>query len=118
MLLEYLPIIILVIIVLFFTLIILLLTSIVGPKNPNPIKMSPYECGMNPEGDARKRFSVIFYIIAMLFIVFDVETMFLYPWAVLYRKLGIYGFIEMFIFLVILFVGYIYIWKKGVLSWV
>jgi NADH-quinone oxidoreductase subunit A len=89
----------------------------VGLKKPTPVKLSPYECGMPPVGTARDRFSIKFYIIAMLFILFDIEAVFLYPWAVEFRKLGMFGFVEMGVFIAILLVGYIYVWKKGALEW-
>lgn len=80
-------------------------------------KVMPYESGMDPVGTARDRFSIKFYLIAMLFILFDIEIIFMYPWAVQYKELGLFGFVEMFTFVVILFVGYIYLVKKGGLNW-
>jgi NADH-quinone oxidoreductase subunit A len=80
-------------------------------------KLMPYECGVDPIGDARERFSVRFYIVAMLFLVFDVETIFLFPWAVIYDKLALFGLVEMLIFIGILVVGYYYAWRKGALEW-
>src|SRR3712207_5366789 len=88
-----------------------------GPQKPDPRKLQPYECGMTPIGGARVRFSVKFYLIAMLFILFDVEAIFLYPWAVVHRQLGWFGLVEMAIFMAILVVGYIYIWKRGAFEW-
>ncbi len=90
---------------------------LVRPRKPYAQKLSTYECGNPPVGDARYKFSVKYYIIAMLFVVFDVEAVFLYPWAVAYDKLGILGFIEMMMFIFILLVGYIYAWKKGAFDW-
>jgi len=84
---------------------------------PSKEKLSPYECGMAPVGSARVRFSIKFYLIAMLFILFDIEAIFLYPWAVVHRWLGVFGLIEMGIFMAILVVGYVYIWKRGALKW-
>ncbi len=81
-------------------------------------RREPYECGIPPEGDARGRFGVRFYIIAMLFVIFDVETIFLFPWAVRFESLGLFGLIEMLIFLGILIVGYVWVYKKGALDWV
>ncbi|MGH9669992.1 MAG: NADH-quinone oxidoreductase subunit A, partial [Terriglobales bacterium] len=78
----------------------------------------PYECGVDPVGDSRGRYTVRFYIVAILVVVFDVETIFLFPWAVQFKLLGMFGFVEMMIFLGILIVGYIWIWKKGALDWV
>jgi NADH-quinone oxidoreductase subunit A len=95
----------------------LVLSGLIGPKRPDPKKLAPYECGMSPIGGARVRFSVKFYLIAMLFILFDVEAIFLYPWAVVHRKLGWFGLIEMAIFMMILVVGYIYVWKRGAFEW-
>ena len=89
----------------------------VGVKRPSQAKLSPYECGIPPVGDARERFSVSYYLIGMLFILFDVEAVFLYPWAVVYKSLHWFGFIEMFLYIAILVAGYIYIWKKGALDW-
>lgn len=81
-------------------------------------KLEPYECGVEPVRDARQRFSVRFYIVAMLFLIFDVETVFLFPWAVQFRQLALFGFIEMVIFVAILVFGYVYAWKRGALEWV
>ncbi|MEK6299601.1 MAG: NADH-quinone oxidoreductase subunit A [Acidobacteriota bacterium] len=80
-------------------------------------KLMPYECGVEPIGDARERFSVRFYIVAMLFLVFDVETIFLFPWAIIYDKLALFGLVEMLLFIGILVVGYYYAWRKGALEW-
>lgn len=95
----------------------LLLSWWVGVKRPSKEKLSPYECGIPPVGDARGTFTVSFYLIGMLFILFDVEAVFLYPWAVVFRSLRWSGFIEMALYIAILLVGYIYIWKKGALDW-
>jgi NADH-quinone oxidoreductase subunit A len=84
---------------------------------PTPAKSLPYESGIDPLGDTRERFSVKFYIVAMLFIVFDIEVIFFLPWAAIYRDLGLFGLIEMFIFIVILAVGLAYAWRKGALEW-
>ena len=81
-------------------------------------KLEPYECGVEPVRDARQRFSIRLYIVAMLFLIFDVETIFLFPWAVQFRQLALFGFIEMVIFIAILIFGYIYAWKRGALEWV
>jgi NADH-quinone oxidoreductase subunit A len=96
----------------------LLAARLVRPENPFKTKLMPYECGIDPVGDSRGRYTVRFYIVAILFVVFDVETIFLFPWAVQFRALGLFGLIEMLIFLAILVVGYIWIWKKGALEWV
>lgn len=90
---------------------------LVRPRRPYAQKLYAYESGNLPVGEPRQRFSVKFYIIAMLFVVFDVEAVFLYPWAVAYDKLGIFGFVEMMLFMFILLIGYIYVWKKGAFEW-
>jgi len=99
-----------------------LLSWIIGYRRPTRAKLSPYECGMTPVGDARERFSVKFYLVAMLFILFDVEAVFLYPWAIILKDLkamgqGLFAISEMFIYIAIVLVGFFYIWKKGVLDW-
>src|SRR5215470_16444657 len=96
----------------------LLAAKLVRPENPSKTKLMPYECGIDPVGGARGRYTVRFYIVAILFVVFDVETIFLFPWAVQFKLLGLFGLLEMGIFLGILIVGYIWIWKKGALDWV
>ena len=96
---------------------LLMVASKVGPKSINPAKAEPFESGNPPKGDARVRFSVRFYLIAMLFLIFDLEVVFLYPWAIYFRQLGMFGLVQMGIFLIILTVGYIYVWKKGALDW-
>ena len=88
------------------------------PAQPFKTKLMPYECGITPFDNARGRYTIRFYIVAILFVVFDVETMFLFPWAVQFKLLGLFGLLEMLIFLGILIVGYIWIWKKGALEWV
>lgn len=90
---------------------------LVGWRRPNRAKQQAYECGMEPTGDAREPFSVKFYLVAMVFILFDVEAIFLYPWAVVFRQLGRYGFYEMMLYIAILLVGYFYLWKKGAFDW-
>ncbi len=117
---EYVPVLILMGVGAGIGAIVLLLSYAMGPKLPNPLKMDVYECGVPPEGDARRRVSVKFYLVAILFLLFDVEAVFFYPWAVVYKKyLGINSFIllEGIFFLIILLVGYFYILKKGVLDW-
>jgi NADH-quinone oxidoreductase subunit A len=96
---------------------IVTLSWILGKRRPTRAKLSPYECGMVPVGDARERFSVKFYLVAMLFILFDVEAVFLYPWAVILRDLKMFGFWEMMVYITIVLVGFFYVWKKGVLDW-
>ena len=92
-------------------------SEIFGPKRPSKEKLSTYESGMEPVRSARERFSVKYYMVAVLFILFDIEVIFLYPWAVNFRTLGVFGYVEMVIFIVILFVGYFYILRKGALRW-
>ena len=95
----------------------LVLSRILGPHNPTPEKSAPYECGMPPVGDARERQSIRFYLIAMIFLLFDIEVAFLYPWALALRSLGWSGYLQVVLFTVVLMTGYIYIWKKGALDW-
>ena len=114
---DYLPVLIISVIVALVGLSPLIIGSIIRPSRRYAEKLLPYESGISPVGEPRHRFSVKFYIIAMLFVVFDVEAVFLYPWAVAYDKLGLYGFVEMMIFIFILLVGYIYAWEKGALDW-
>ncbi len=90
---------------------------LLGKRVRNRVKDLPYESGMIPIGNARERFSVKFYLVAMIFILFDIEAVFLYPWAVVYRELKMFGFVEMFVFLVLILAGFFYIWKKGALDW-
>jgi len=92
-------------------------SSFLGKKVRNRVKDSPYECGIVPTGNARERFSVKFYLVGMLFILFDIEAVFLYPWAVVYRELKMFAFVEMFVFILLILAGFFYIWKKGVLDW-
>ncbi len=115
--LNYLPILIILIIAALVGLSVLILGILVRPRRPYTIKLFPYESGNPPVGEPRYKFSVKFYILAMLFVVFDVEAVFLYPWAVAYDKIGLYGFVEMMIFIFILLIGYIYAWEKGALEW-
>lgn len=114
---QYVPILILMIIALAFGLGSLLVGMLVRPRRPYREKLLPYESGNPPIGEPRVRFSVKFYIIAMLFVVFDVEAIFLYPWAVTFDKIGLYAFVEMVLFIIILLVGYIYAWKKDAFRW-
>lgn len=114
---EYLPVIIFMVIVLAFGLGTLLVGIIFRPKRPYHEKLVPYESGNPPVGEPRERFSIRFYIIAMLFVIFDVEAVFLYPWAVVFDEIGLYAFVEMMLFITILVVGYIYAWKKEAFRW-
>jgi len=118
MLQDWAPVLIFLIIVTGFGIVTLVMSYVFGVKKPDPTKLSPYECGMTPIGTARERFSVKFYLVALLFVVFDVETIFLFPWAVQFKVLGAFGLLEMLIFLGILVVAYIWIYAKGALEWV
>ncbi len=100
-----------------FAAVMIGLSVLLGPKNPTPEKLAPYECGMPAVGDARERHSVKFYLVAMIFLLFDIEIAFLYPWAVALRDLGWFGFVQILTFFLILAVGYLYVWRKGVLDW-
>src|SRR3984893_6609436 len=100
-----------------FALISVILSSVLGPKKPTPEKSAPYECGMPPVGDARERQSVKFYLVAMIFLLFDIEVAFLYPWAMALRDLGWSGFVQVLLFMALLLAGYVYVWRKGALDW-
>src|SRR5579864_5221208 len=115
---NYVPIFIFIAIVGALLPITLLAAKLVRPDNPSKTKLMPYECGIDPVDSARGRYTVRFYIVAILFVVFDVETIFLFPWAVQFKTLKMFGFIEMLVFLAILVVGYVWIWKKGALEWI
>lgn len=120
MLIDYLPILILLATAAGFGAVNLLVSHLFGPQRPNRVKLSPYESGVPPVGDARLRFSVKFYLVAMLFIIFDIEVVFLYPWAVVFKDLlaqGTFIFTEMVVFLGVLVLGLAYVWRKGGLEW-
>ncbi len=93
------------------------LSYLLGKRTRDKVKDSPYECGMVPVGSARERFSVKFYLVAIVFILFDIEAVFLYPWAVVYRELKMFAFVEMLLFIALVLAGFFYIWKKGALNW-
>ena len=117
---TYIPVLVLGIVAVGLAAVMTILSWLLGPQKPTPQKLAPYECGVTPIGSARERFPIKFYLIAMLFIVFDIETVFLYPWAVIYRNSGgmmLFNLIEMAVFVAILFVGYIYVWRKGAFEW-
>ncbi len=114
---EYLPILIALLFAVAFVVAVILISTFVVPLRRSPAKNMPYESGVDPVGDARRRFHVKFYLVAVLFILFDIEAVFLYPWAVAFRRLGLYGLIEMVLFIVILFVGYLYLLKAKALEW-
>jgi NADH-quinone oxidoreductase subunit A len=114
---HYVPILIFLLVAIGVGAITLSVGRLIRPRNPYKDKNAPYECGVPPINDARERFSIRYYVIAMLFLVFDVEVVFLYPWAVNFDRLGLFGFVEMMIFIFILLVGYVYAWKKEALEW-
>ena len=114
---NYIPIGIMVVIGIAFGVVMSKASEWFGPKHPNDEKLSTYESGMEPVGTARERFSVKFYMVAVLFIIFDVEVVFLYPWAVNFRELGVFGFAAMSVFVATLLLGFAYVWKKGALEW-
>jgi NADH-quinone oxidoreductase subunit A len=113
----YIPIILFFLIAVLLPVVLLGVSRLVQRRVFEREKLLPYECGVDPIGDARDRFSVRFYIVAMLFLIFDVETIFLFPWAVIYDKLAMFGLIEMLVFVGVLVVGYYYAWRKGALEW-
>jgi NADH-quinone oxidoreductase subunit A len=114
---EYVPIVILIILAAAVGGLAVLFGHLFGPRHPTLRKSLPYESGMRPIGPGSRRMPVRFYLVAMLFILFDIEVVFFLPWAIVFRKLGLFGFVEMLIFIVILLVGYVYAWKKGALEW-
>jgi NADH-quinone oxidoreductase subunit A len=100
-----------------FALVSVGLSNVFGPSRPTPEKSAPYECGMPPVGDARERQSVKYYLVAMIFLLFDIEVAFLYPWAIAFRDLGMAGFLQLLTFFALLLTGYIYVWRKGAFDW-
>ena len=116
-LIEYSAILIFIVLALGFGVVTLVLSYLVQPKYPEVEKLSTYECGSEPFSDSRMPFPVRYYVIAMLFVIFDIEVIFLYPWAVTFRQLGVIGFIEMMIFIGLFVVAYVYAWRKGALEW-
>ena len=117
LLLDYLPLVIFIAVALAIGLVLLIVPFVVAYQQPDPEKMSAYECGFNAFDDSRMKFDVRFYLVAILFIIFDLEVAFLFPWAVTFRELGPYGFWSMMVFLGVLTIGFIYEWKKGALEW-
>lgn len=113
----YFPVLLQVVIAMLVAALMLGLSYLLGKKVRNRVKDLPYESGIVPTGDARQRFSVKFYLVGMLFIVFDIEAIFLYPWAVVYRELKMFAFIEMLVFIILILCGFFFIWKKGALDW-
>ena len=114
---QYIPIAVLFGIALFIAILVPILSLSLGPKKPSVRKSSPYESGITPIGVAQRRLPVKFYLIAVLFILFDIEVIFLLPWAVTFRQLGLFGLVEVLIFVAILMAGFVWIWKKGALEW-
>jgi NADH-quinone oxidoreductase subunit A len=117
MLQDYLPIVVLIIIATGLAGMVVVIGMLFGPRHPTLRKSLPYESGMRPIGPGTRRMPVRFYLVAVLFILFDIEIVFFLPWAVVFKKLGLFGLVEMLIFILILLVGYVYAWKKGALEW-
>ena len=117
MLAEYLPTLLFLIVALGIGIALIIVGNVLGPKRPSSEKLSPYECGFNAFEDARMQFDVRYYLIAILFIVFDLEIAFVFPWALVFRELGVFGLVEMGVFLALLVIGFVYVWKKGALEW-
>ena len=117
MLIQYVPIVILVVIATLFSFLMIGIGHLFGPRRPTERKSLPYESGMTPFGPGTRRMPIRFYMVAVLFILFDIEVIFFLPWAIVLRKLGLFGLIEMVVFVFILLVGYVYAWKKGALEW-
>lgn len=114
---NYLPILVFIVVGIAFGFLPLLFGALLGPRRPNSAKLSPFECGFEAFEDARMKFDVRYYLVAILFILFDLEIAFLFPWAIVLQEIGMFGFISMIVFLAILVVGFIYEWKKGALEW-
>ncbi len=117
MLAEYLPTLLFLIVATGIGIALILVGNLLGPKRPGAEKLSPYECGFAAFEDARMQFDVRYYLIAILFIVFDLEIAFMFPWALVFRELGVFGLVEMGVFLALLVIGFVYVWKKGALEW-
>ena len=114
---NYLPILLFAVIALGLGAVMILVGAVLGPHRPDADKLSPYECGFEAFEDSRMKFDVRYYLVAILFIIFDLEIAFLFPWAVVLDKIGMFGFVAMMIFLAVLVVGFVYEWKKGALEW-
>ena len=114
---SYIPVFIFMAIAFLFPIVTLFVAKLVRPSSGGQGKLMPYECGVDPDSDARQRYAIRYYVVAILFVIFDVETIFLFPWAILYKQLALFGLVEMLVFLAILIVGYIWIIKKGALDW-
>jgi len=113
----YVPIFIFMALAFLFPVVTLFVAKLIRPQSGGQGKLMPYECGVDPDSDARQRYAIRYYVVAILFVIFDVETIFLFPWAIIYRKLALFGLAEMLVFLGILIVGYVWIIKKGALDW-
>src|SRR5713226_8991357 len=114
---TYFPVLVQIIIAVVIASALVAITFLLGKRVKDRVKDSPYECGIAPTGSARERFSVKFYLVGIVFILFDIETVFLYPWAVVFRELKMFAFVEMLLFIVLILAGFLYIWKKGALDW-
>jgi NADH-quinone oxidoreductase subunit A len=114
---TYFPVIVQIVLAVLVAAALIIISFALGKRVKDRVKDSPYECGMAPTGSARERFSVKFYLVAIVFILFDIEAVFLYPWAVVYRELKMFAFFEMLLFIVLIVCGFFYVWKKGALDW-
>ena len=114
---NYFPVLLFILVGLGFGVVPVILGKLLGPHKPDPEKLSPYECGFEPFEDTRMKFDVRYYLVAILFIIFDLEIAFLFPWAIVLKEIGMFGFVSMMVFLAILVVGFIYEWMKGALDW-
>jgi NADH-quinone oxidoreductase subunit A len=114
---AYVPILIFILVAIAFGIVTLMMARLVAPQRSTTVKLAPYECGIEPKSDARDRYSIKYYLVAMLFVIFDVETVFMYPWAVILDELAWFGLIEILVFLFILVTGYFYAWREGALDW-
>jgi NADH-quinone oxidoreductase subunit A len=114
---QYLPILLFILVGLTVGVVLLTVGTLLSPYRPDPEKLSPYECGFEAFEDARMKFDVRYYLVAILFILFDLEIAFLFPWAVVLQEIGVFGFVAMMVFLAVLVVGFVYEWKKGALEW-
>ena len=114
---AFVPVLMMLIVAIGFAVFTLAASHFLGKRVNDPAKLAPYECGVTPVGTARERFHTRFYLVAMLFIIFDIETVFLYPWAIVFKQLRFFGLVEMAVFVAILLVGFAYVWGKGALEW-
>ena len=117
MLINYVPVLVMILVGIAFGIVMVVASSFLGPRRRFKAKKEPYECGMKTDGATYVQTPVKYYVVALLFLVFDLECVFMYPWAVHYKKLGLFGFVEMMVFIGILFICYIYVWRKGALEW-